>query len=102
MINNVGDRPITYIGLHHLADLIHLKNMLVPSSCTYEQYLWAILETEDHNLPGSNREVNLDNQMNTTNFYAAAAEEQNVICSCTSFKDALIFKKNTKFFRYNL
>lgn len=57
-------------------------------------------EPEDHNLPGSNNEVDLDNQMSTTNFCAAAAEVQNVICSCRTFKAALIFQKTIELFRY--
>lgn len=46
MINYVGHRPITHTGLCHLANLMHLKSMLVQSSCMYEQYLWAILERQ--------------------------------------------------------
>lgn len=44
VVNYVGDRPVTYTGLHHLADLTHLKNMPIPRSCTHEQRMWAMLE----------------------------------------------------------
>lgn len=44
VINYLGDRPGTYTGLSHLADLTHLKNKPIPKSCIYEQRMWAMLE----------------------------------------------------------
>lgn len=69
-------------------------------------YVWTIhvghaWKIEDQDLQGSDSEEDLDNQMRTSNFCAAAAEGQNVIRSCTTFKALLISQKTSKLFRYH-